>query len=636
MHRILATLLALLLPAGAWAQTISGGPGGPFTATGGNTSRASPDRAADVISIKDFGAKCDGTTNDDAAFTAAVTNATGPRTLLIPAGPACIVSGAVRFHTSQVVSLAGQGAGISTIKLSAGVVFPSTPFQLFDWPNTNGVSVQGITFDLNNATSTSVTTSFSESLLHCGLCFNWRVIDNAFINSNPGIGLVSGDGVTRFWITGNYMQQTASHSNGKAIWIGSSAGTAPSFGVIANNTIDGSNISLDGHDHRVTNNSVANWGYGSGLGVGINISMLANNYNNVVQGNQFHDSMTGADASSAYPSGIENWAQRTVIISNVLWNNSGSGIGNGGPNSLLEGNIAYDNGTSGNLQAGISAAISGAATPDGSRYIGNYAYDSGAGTQSYGYYDATNGTGAAYFSGNNFSGVLDAMSTRSANIPNYVFGGNTLSNAVVGSFATFTTLTTTGTWTAPAGVTRINVTSCGGGGGGGGVAAATAAGASGTPGTCINFMSTVVPTSAYAYTIGAKGTGGAAGNNAGISGGGTVFRGVTAAGGIGGTGAASGNASAFSLSTGSFLIAGQAPTATAQIIGQSSNINIAGATTTGGAGVACLYGAKTLGGTNAAGVSAVDYCAAGSGASSTGGSAFAGGDGGPGIIVIRY
>jgi hypothetical protein len=48
-------------------------PSATVTATGGNTARTSADRAADVLFVKDFGAKCDGSTDDTSAIQATLT-----------------------------------------------------------------------------------------------------------------------------------------------------------------------------------------------------------------------------------------------------------------------------------------------------------------------------------------------------------------------------------------------------------------------------------------------------------------------------------------------------------------------------------------------------------------------------------
>lgn len=75
MTRLL--LLFLLLPSLALAQPQGyPGPGpippdAPYLSTGGSAARTRADRAADVFSIMDYGAKCDGTTNDNTAINAA-------------------------------------------------------------------------------------------------------------------------------------------------------------------------------------------------------------------------------------------------------------------------------------------------------------------------------------------------------------------------------------------------------------------------------------------------------------------------------------------------------------------------------------------------------------------------------------
>lgn len=85
--------------------------------------------------------------------------------------------------------------------------------------------------------------------------------------------------------------------------------------------------------------------------------------------------------------------------------------------------------------------------------------------------------------------------------------------------------TATGSFTAPVGVTRVYVTMCGAGGGGGGGdvgAEAGGGGGGGAGGVCVKAPYTVVAGNAYAVTINAAGTGGAAGAN-GTNGGTTVF-----------------------------------------------------------------------------------------------------------------
>lgn len=91
---------------------------------------------------------------------------------------------------------------------------------------------------------------------------------------------------------------------------------------------------------------------------------------------------------------------------------------------------------------------------------------------------------------------------------------------------TYLTSGTSATYTTPTGVRALYVEVVGGGGGGGGVdggGAGTAAGgrSGGGGGYCAKFITS--PSASYTYTIGAGGTGGAAGNNNGTDGGTTTF-----------------------------------------------------------------------------------------------------------------
>jgi hypothetical protein len=79
--------------AGDWTFTGSPTMSGDlkYTATGGSALRAAQDRAADVVSVKDFGATGDGVTNDRAAFVSAVTAAAGGL-IRVPAGTYAITT----------------------------------------------------------------------------------------------------------------------------------------------------------------------------------------------------------------------------------------------------------------------------------------------------------------------------------------------------------------------------------------------------------------------------------------------------------------------------------------------------------------------------------------------------------------
>jgi hypothetical protein len=154
-------------------------------------------------------------------------------------------------------------------------------------------------------------------------------------------------------------------------------------------------------------------------------------------------------------------------------------------------------------------------------------------------------------------------------------------------WATTVTITTSGTWTCPAGVTSISVAVQGGGGAGGAATTTSSArgGGGGGGGCAYSSAVTVVPGVGYSATVG---VGGAGGSGAGGAGGASSFSGsgittLTANGGGGGA-----------LNTGSGATGGSGGTAT----GGASNKSGGGGDATSGttAGGAGGGGAGTTGG----------------------------------------
>jgi hypothetical protein len=99
------------------------------------------------------------------------------------------------------------------------------------------------------------------------------------------------------------------------------------------------------------------------------------------------------------------------------------------------------------------------------------------------------------------------------------------------------TFTSSGTWTAPAGVTTVTVSMAGGGGGGGGQDTGGGGGGGGGGGQRYSTSSTVVPGTTYTVTVG---TGGAWNVSGGAGGGTSTFNGINATGGAGGISAGGG------------------------------------------------------------------------------------------------
>ena len=226
--------------------------------------------------------------------------------------------------------------------------------------------------------------------------------------------------------------------------------------------------------------------------------------------------------------------------------------------------------------------------------------------------------------------------TNQAATKGYVDGAIAGGGGSAGSpYQGFVLLTSSGSWTVPAGVSEVDVTECGGGSGAGGAGATSGAGAAtGGSGVCVEFLASVTSGGAMAYTIGAGGTGGAAGANTGTGGGNTAFDGITAQGGIGGNGSSSGLAAATTLAALNAIQPNAVPSASLEIRNVISSTNFAGSAT-GKTGPVSIWGMGGVAGNAAAGGNATGY-GAGGGAPGSTGTAEAGGNGSPGAIVIRY
>lgn len=219
----------------------------------------------------------------------------------------------------------------------------------------------------------------------------------------------------------------------------------------------------------------------------------------------------------------------------------------------------------------------------------------------------------------------------------------------VGYSQTTQTLTASGTFSVPCGVTTLTVQCWGGGGAGGGATGNPAGGGGGAGGAYSYSVVTVTGGSSISYTVGAGGSG-STGN--GGAGGSTLFSGVIASGGAGGVISATNNISSAGAtgssagSAGSIVaaggnggtgVSGNSAGGGGEGAGVGTNGNAGGVTTggSGGPGGDGGNGGSTTG--NGGGGSAGSAPGGGGGGGRAGNNNDRnGGDGGKGQIVISY
>jgi len=202
-------------------------------------------------------------------------------------------------------------------------------------------------------------------------------------------------------------------------------------------------------------------------------------------------------------------------------------------------------------------------------------------------------------------------------------------NPVWGDAGTRQLFTSSGTFTAPAGITQVYITAIGGGGGGGGggAQASESGGGGGSGASITKYPYTVIAENEYTVTINSGGGGGAAGLNgeAGTAGGDVVFDSLTINGGSGGYG---GRDAAGAGGAGGAKSSGMASNGPG-----FSQDGGAGVINLGGYGGNSLFGTGGIGGTGANGGAGSGYGAGGGGA---GQGAYNGGDGAAGFVLVEW
>ncbi len=162
--------------------------------------RIVPPTTAGAVNVIDYGAKCDGTTDDRTAIQAAVNAALGP--VFLPQGT-CVIGSAVNAVNNTIIF--GNGKGLSTLKAKNSAALS---YMIYIDRNITGVQINNLTIDGNRAGG-GMPNSFSAAVYIKG---SRAVVDNVEIKQSQWAGVFIGDDATA--VTNTRISNSWIHDNG--------------------------------------------------------------------------------------------------------------------------------------------------------------------------------------------------------------------------------------------------------------------------------------------------------------------------------------------------------------------------------------------------------------------------------------
>lgn len=184
---------------------------GTVTATGSTTPRTLPDRFADVVNVKDFGAVGDGVTDNTAAIQAAVASG---RNVYFPPG----TYNAAPLTFSNLLSCAIQGAGRDVTKIVLTSSGTALTFSNCQWLQLSDMSIEasGTAQTLSNAIGVELNTSSSNCVIERINIYGFSLDGLRMVGAS--LATLSGNTVNDIYVLGCGRNQIYEYYNNDATW----------------------------------------------------------------------------------------------------------------------------------------------------------------------------------------------------------------------------------------------------------------------------------------------------------------------------------------------------------------------------------------------------------------------------------
>ena len=348
-----------------------------------------------ALNVKWFGAVGDGVADDTSAILASIRSGI---TTYFPDGE-YMVSSSINLSSLTNSTITGSSKGTVKIKCSPSAVFSGPALNFLSFTD---IKFKNITVDQNSNSSFDALHPVVKFTLCDELVFECNgVINHSYIG-------LSVESCTNFRVDDNLIVKTVQANTVNYGINVSSSISASSVGYVRRNHVENSGIGVIGTDIEISGNKCLRTQYGAGIATFGTVGGGTFYGRYIVRDNEC-SLANGRDTDGFMCSGMEIAGAYSKIQNNTVFGNDGEGIRLFSWQSICSGNIVYNNGAGLDgtfTQAGIAAFWSAADPIYSANYsliTDNKCFDTGAGTQLYGYAEQSTALTGLTVSNNDFS-----------------------------------------------------------------------------------------------------------------------------------------------------------------------------------------------------------------------------------------